>query len=169
MNKVPIYEVKAPCRDASFEVASGNSAPNSPLANEQFNFSQTLLKLEENGSPLRGEEYLRCDESFGITNEQSEPTYAQSQSAVRVPAIVQERPAPKKLVKMKTEQMKLEALESDSSHELITYDELLAYRSDDEDVSLRQAPSRKKKRPSIRQQCEILVDDSTSPFKKRVQ
>ena len=42
MNKVPVYQVKPPCRDTSFEVASGNNSPSSVKSRELDSFAKIL-------------------------------------------------------------------------------------------------------------------------------
>lgn len=67
MNKVPSYEVKAPCRDTSFDVASGNSAPNSPKSQEEQPVNQ-VLHMEECSTKVdilcESMDELRCNESI---------------------------------------------------------------------------------------------------------
>jgi len=59
MNKVPVYEVVAPCANTSFEVPSGNSAPASPKSEDAESFSE-ILRLD---STTEIDE-LRCNESM---------------------------------------------------------------------------------------------------------
>ena len=85
MRKAPVYEVKAPCKDTSFEVASGNSAPNSPKSQDPESFTEMLrmedageglllgggLRLKEQKQPLEEDQSLRCHESIAPHEEPS--------------------------------------------------------------------------------------------------
>ena len=69
MNKAPSYEVKAPCVDTSFDVASGNSAPNSPSSQQEESANQaTNLDSFAKAGPLKlcdsMDDELRCQESL---------------------------------------------------------------------------------------------------------
>ena len=56
MNKVPSHAVIAPCANASFEDASGNSTPASPKSADAESFRKMSVNdIDE----------LRCDESIG--------------------------------------------------------------------------------------------------------
>ena len=65
MNKVPVYEVKAPCVDTSFEVASGNNSASSPKSQEPESFADMIqYDGSENLRNDMEDDDLRCHESI---------------------------------------------------------------------------------------------------------
>lgn len=66
MNKAPSYEVKAPCVDTSFDVASGNSAPNSPSSGQEGAANQIdhMSSFGPINQLRESMDELRCHESI---------------------------------------------------------------------------------------------------------
>jgi len=83
MNKVQVYEVKAPCKDTScFEVASGNdnSATASPKANSSsFPAAQQFDESFNEDDRMMDDEDLRCDE---IIHEEGSASTAIMESSI---------------------------------------------------------------------------------------
>lgn len=64
MKKAPVFEIQAPCKDTSFEVASDHSAHNSPISQEACSFTAMMALESEGGLRFRDEDELRCHESI---------------------------------------------------------------------------------------------------------
>ena len=65
MNKVEVYEVKAPCLDTSFDVASDNGTPiASPKDTNPGGCSSMMQSQTLNAENRMENDNLRCDETI---------------------------------------------------------------------------------------------------------